>query len=196
MADARKTREAWLVRGIRKLESVFKRAGYEIPENLRVSVGFPKGVRGGKNGKAIGQCWTQKVSADGTYEMFISPELDEPVRVLDVLTHEIVHAVVGIEAGHKKPFRDCAVSVGLEGKMTATVAGEELKAELTKVSEVLGDYPHAKLNPMDGAKKKGSRLLKFVCPECGAVVRISRTVSETANLACVHGEKVFFLVEE
>jgi hypothetical protein len=186
MADAKKTREAWLVRGIGKLARVFKQADYIVPDNVRVSVGFPKGSRGGR--KTIGQCWTDKVSGDKTYEIFISPELDDSVTVLDVLTHELIHAIVGTEAGHKGAFKQCALAVGLEGKMTATNAGEELKITLTKMAEQLGEYPHASLKP--NAKHKGSRLKKAVCPKCGATFRIARKTFEEHTFACVHGKTV------
>ncbi len=37
-----------------------------------------------------------------------------------VLLHEMIHAAVGIDAGHKGPFKRAAIAVGLAGPMTAT----------------------------------------------------------------------------
>jgi hypothetical protein len=52
------TREYWLKRGVEKLRALFPK---ELPNDLQVSVGFPKGGRG----KAIGQCWYPTVSDCG-----------------------------------------------------------------------------------------------------------------------------------
>ena len=158
------TREEWLVAGVEALRPLFEQVGEQIPA-VQVSVGWPGG-RGKKN-SVIGQCWHKDASASGIAQIFVSPVLDDAVRVLDVLTHEIVHAIDENASGHKGRFAKIAKAVGLEGKMTATVAGEGLKDCLVKIAEGLGDYPHgALLNPGDGAdgpKKQGTRMIKVAC---------------------------------
>lgn len=150
------TREQWLTRaGIALERKFFKANGYDLPEKIRVSCGFPRG-----SSKAIGQCWDTVVSADETYEIFICPTQAEPIRVLDILLHELIHASVGIKAGHKGPFRKLAKEFGLEGKMTATAvtAGSELHGRLAAISEKLGDYPHAAMTK----KRKPTKLSPWV----------------------------------
>jgi len=135
-------RETWLEAAMAELDRVFfEGSGYDLPEKLRVSCGWPKSA----SGKAIGQCWDTTCSADETYEMFISPEIAEPLRVLDILLHEMIHACVGIEAGHKGPFRKMAKEFELEGKMTATFVteGTDLWKTLSSIYTTLGTYPHA-----------------------------------------------------
>lgn len=173
------TREEWLNQGAEMLTPLIIEAGGGAFKPPLCSVGFPQGSRGGKNGaKAIGQCWSKTCSEDKKRShIFLHPELADPVRVLDVLAHELVHASVGVEHGHKKPFRDVAVALGLEGKMTATVAGEKLTERLNTIIKAIGEYPHVKLNT-DTAKKKGSRLLKAECPACGCIARITRKWAE------------------
>lgn len=83
-------REAWLHAAIAVMQSLFGEHGGNIPANIRVASGFPFGSR-----KAIGQCWPKTASKDGIYEIFISPVLDDPMRVAGVLAHELVHATVG-----------------------------------------------------------------------------------------------------
>lgn len=144
------TREGWLNAGIAELKaSFFDENGYELPK-MRVSCGFPRG-----HAKAIGQCWDKVVSGDDTYEMFICPTQDEPVTVLAILLHEMIHASVGIEAGHKGPFRGLAKEFGLAGKMTATFAevGSDLHTTLTSMAHKLGEYPHKRMVKKEKPKK-------------------------------------------
>jgi len=167
------TREEWLQQGADLLRSnTFKATGYDCPQ-IQVSVGFP-----GRSAKAIGQCWTNSVADDNLHHIFISPIIADASRALDILAHEMVHATVGVKEGHNKVFRKCAVGIGLTGKMTATVAGEELTKQLdTWVKDILGPYPHGKLNPSDNPKKKqGTRMVKIECASaCTELkVRLSR----------------------
>jgi hypothetical protein len=170
------TREEWLVEGVEAMRSIFAQVGEEIPA-VKVSVGWPGG--NGRKNSVIGQCWHKDASADGIAQIFVSPVLDDAVRVLDVLAHEIVHAIDENASGHKGNFARIAKAIGLEGKMTATVAGEGLKECLTAIAADLGDYPHgALLKPgegADGPKKQGTRMLKVECAEgSGYIVRMTR----------------------
>ena len=156
MAVKHKTREAWLVGGMELMtKEFFKAKGYKLPKKMRASCGFPRG-----HAKAIGQCWDKGSSADATYEMFICPTQAEPVKVLGILLHEMIHACVGLEVGHKGPFRKMALEFGLCGKMTATTVEEEteLHRTLSKMAGSLGKYPHAPMRK----QAKGSKPNKWV----------------------------------
>lgn len=146
------TREGWLVAAVAALDKrFFAENGYELPEKLQVSCGFPKG-----SPKAIGQCFDPKVSADGTTHMFISPTLGERVmRVLDTLLHEMVHASVGIKCKHGGAFRGLMLEFGFTGKLKSVGAepGTELYKTLEVIAGRLGKYPHAPMSP----KKKVGR---------------------------------------
>lgn len=165
----KRIREKWLNEAIEAIRPLFAAKGYKVPQKIRVSVGFPYRGR-----KALGQCFSPKVSADKSFELFISPTVYCSTIVLVILVHEIVHTAVGTEAKHKKPFKQCATAVGLEGKMTATHAGERLAEQLHKISDKLGPYPHAELNPTSVTKKQTTRLIKISCPECDYVARVTR----------------------
>ncbi len=162
-------REQWLERAVSEFRmGLFKRHGFVVPK-VRVSVGFP-GT--GNKHTAIGEHWHPNSATDNQSQIFISPTLFDATRVLDVLAHELIHAIVP-EAGHKKPFRDIAVSIGLTGKMTKTVASPELKIELEYMAEkVLGPYPHAALN-LSERKKQTTRLNKVSCSDCGYTCRVT-----------------------
>jgi len=144
------TREGWLVAGTKLLNERFFGESRPLPKKLQCSCGFPRG-----QARVIGQCWDPQVSADGTTHVFICPSLDGPTDVLATLLHELIHAAVGVEHQHKKPFRDVARAVGLAGKPTATYAapGSELHDTLLKIADALGPYPHARIDK--NARKKG-----------------------------------------
>lgn len=154
------TREGWLKSAMILLDQkFFAGRGHELPPNVKCSCGFPKYG----SGKAIGQCWDHVVSTNGTYEMFICPTQDDPMRVLDILLHEMIHACVGIKAGHKGPFKRMAQAFGLEGKMTATFVteGTELHAHLKEIADTLGPYPHAALKPAKKPSRQPKRIVFY-----------------------------------
>ena len=192
-------REAWLARLTDRLRPHFLAAGYTIPDNVRVACGWPS--RGGLalKRRVGGQCWSAKVSGDGTFEIFISPTIDDRMDVASILAHELVHATVGIQAGHGPVFKQCATAIGLEGPMRSTVASEAFKRAVQPMLNRMGDYGHASLGgdaQVAGApKKQAARLLKVVCrhrgDECGYTVRITRKWLDAGAPICpLHDESM------
>lgn len=189
-----KTREAWLLAAVGLMTPLFKSKGYDV-KPVRVSPGWPsKGGRANKK-RTLGEAWPAAASADKTPEIFLTPmdapeDVAAPTGILATLVHEVGHTVVGNEHGHKKPFKDCATAVGLEGKMTQTHAGEALVAEMKTWAQVLGPYPHAALNPLlSGKKKQSTRMIKCECPECGYAVRTSQKWLDIGVPKCpIHGD--------
>lgn len=168
-------REAWLLEACKQLkpwvEDCFEAALFELP---LVSVGFPKGGRSGKGSNTVGQCWSKRVSGDKERShIFIIPTLTDPLQVLHILLHELVHASVGTECGHRREFRKVAVQLGLKPPMTATTPNENLTAALELLNERLGAYPHPGLTVAKYGSV-GSRSLKVECPACGCIVRMTR----------------------
>jgi len=165
-------REAYLkAAAVLLYKTLFADNDIPTPEKYRVSCGWPAGKR-----KAIGQCFPTTMSSDGHSEMFVSPSRDEIIDVLGILIHEMIHASDDCANGHKGPFRKWAISVGLEGKMTATVVSESLRGYLEKkVIKKLGPYPHAKLARGGVIKKQTTRMIKIECRGCGFIARASQT---------------------
>lgn len=174
------TREEWLNKVAQQMAPWFQAHGYKLPP-FRVSIGFTS--KGGKS-RAIGQCWSPECSEDARAEIFLRPDLEDPMELAAVLAHELIHAAVGNEHGHKGPFRKVAMAIGLEGKMTATTAGEAFKRAALPILEAVGPMPHARLNfggRSSGPKKQTTRMIKCECPECGYVARTTRTWLEEAG---------------
>ncbi len=178
------TREQWLNAAIALLTPEFN--GYKVPQKIRVACGFPSKNALSAKKQRIGECWSDSASEGKYFELFISPVLNDiagPQGVLSTLIHEMVHATVGLQCGHKGEFKKCALSIGLEGKMTATYAGATLLERFKVVAKQLGGYPHDRLSAMtNGKKKEACRLLKANCPDCGYVVRVTRKWIDEAGL--------------
>lgn len=189
------TREAWLDSAVELLIPLLGQAGAQNLSKriIKVSVGFPaRTIR-----KTIGQCWATKASEDGkTSHLFISPLLDDAVKVLGVLAHELIHCDDDCESQHAGHFRKVATAFGLTGKMTATEVGEDLEPVLKDMLTELGDYPHVKLNlGAMGIKKQGTRMLKVECTEaeceCGGyTVRTTQKWIEIGMPKCPAGTEM------
>lgn len=175
MSQIYATREQWLNAFVLAMAPVVASHGYELPSNIRVSLGF---ASAGMRSKSIGECWAVDASADGHSEIFISPTLGGDVsRIADVVTHEVVHAIVGHGAKHGRPFAKLAKALGLEGKMTATVAGLGWHEWADPIIASLGDFPGAALTGKSSAKpKQSTRMVKATCNHegCGMILRTTR----------------------
>lgn len=170
-------REEWLNRLVELLRPLFSDNGKPLPKKVRVSCGWPSAGGRGTSKRVIGQAWSAEASSDGTHETFISPVLEDAGIVAATVVHELVHHAVGVKEGHKRPFRTLALAVGLEGKMTATVASKDLKDRLHDLCTKIGAYPHAALDPFAGpVKKQSTRMLKVECnrKECGCILRMTK----------------------
>lgn len=183
--DARKpnrhdTRESWLRSATDMLRAYFDECGFQIPDNIRFSIGFPST---GRNGKRVGELWHPAASADGSFELFIRADMADPVEVLGVLVHELAHSVLPPDAGHGKLYKAAAVKLGLTGPMRHALPGALLRVKLVEIANGLGPLPHARLSlemgrdgkgPADRPKKQKARLLKACCTDegCGYNVRV------------------------
>lgn len=168
---APQTREAWLIELAARIAPWYSAP---VPP-VRLSVGFTS--KGGRSTR-VGECWSPECDPDGACHIFLHPSLTNSLAIAGVLVHELVHAVVGHDAGHGPAFKAEAQALGLEGRMTATTVGEELAARLREVLDAIGPCPHGTLTTAAGKastpKKQTTRMLKVVCPECGYVVRTTQ----------------------
>lgn len=154
-------RETWLHAAIERMRPWFEELGIELPP-VKVSVSFPAT---GWKGRAIGEC--HYAASDGVPQLLVHPSIVEPHEVLAIVLHELVHAALGPGKGHGPEFRRLATSLGLTGKMTATVASEELEWSLRRLGKGLGAFPHASLvgGRAGGRKTQSTRMIKVMCSE-------------------------------
>jgi hypothetical protein len=155
-------RQLWLEKATEALRERFAGLGYALPVKLRYSIGWPKL----KSCGASAETWAASASSDGHIEQFISPEANDSPTIISWMTHEHVHAAVGVEAGHGPAFKQCALALGLVGKMRSTTMGEEAAAWTEALFKRIGPYPGGSL-ALATRKKQSARLLKCVCGTCG-----------------------------
>ena len=156
------TREAWLQAGVERIKPLFEARGHMVPL-VRVSIGWSGS---GQRALVAGECWPTSRSADGINQIFIVPSLSDAVQVLDVLTHELVHAVDDCKHGHGKAFKAIALSVGLVGpRMRSASAGPALKARLTAIAAELGPFPHGALSRR-APRTTNPNPPRAKCPQC------------------------------
>jgi len=164
-------REEWLKAAVDELRPVFQSVEFPLPGKIRVTCGFPSS-RARANHRHIGEHWSPSASSDGHHEILISPVVDDPLKVFSTLVHELCHAATDGH-GHDSVFTKCARSLWLEGKPTATFAGDTFTENFANMLESLGHYPHASLNVGANKKTQSTRMLKATC-SCGYTVRLTK----------------------
>ena len=181
-------RETWLLKGVEELKkSVFHPIGLEVPSvNVTVSL-MSTGIRKQKN-EHLGENYNTSCSTAGNHEIFMSPlyfDRSNSERVLDVLAHELIHAIDNNKHGHGKVFRDMALKIGLTGKMRSTKAGEELADKCQKIVQKIGKFPHDKMIINKNRKKQGTRMIKISCSNCSFSYRTSqKNIDMMSNNIC------------
>src|SRR3546814_6841608 len=111
-------RESWLNRVAAGMAPLFAALDAPLPARIRVAIGFNSS---GRKGKAIGECWDNRLSADGHFEIFIRPDLahapdDMPAQIEAILAHALVHAAVGIDRKSVVYGKRVSVRVDLGGR--------------------------------------------------------------------------------
>jgi hypothetical protein len=162
---------------------MFKRAGAELPERFRVTLSLTR------KSKVVGLCYPSDASGDQTFEILVRIDQDDPAMVAAILAHELTHAAVGLEHGHKGEFKRVARALGFKGKLTQCDPGEDFLEEVAPILAKAGPFPHAALNydHSSGPKKQGTRLIKVQCDSCEFVVRQTRKwLDEVGPAHCPH----------
>lgn len=177
-----KTREEWLNYVADALRPYYKSKNAEIPAKVRYAIGF---TSNGYRGKAIGECWSSKSSADKSVEILVKPTEHKPGRVAGILAHELIHAADNCENGHKRPFKRIADALGFEGKMTQCLPSAAMMRDvIAPILKKAGPLPHAAVTAYKTKKKQSTRLLKCECLECGYVVRVTAKWIEVGAPFC------------
>ena len=184
-------REEWLQAAVNLIAPMFAKVDAPIPDLGRAAIGFPSK---GAKGNCVGECWHSTASADQHFEIFIRPDKSDPVEVLGILTHELVHAAVPLGSGHGPIYKALALKIGLIGKMRHAMPGIHLTEVLKGFSTELGPFPHASLNieyrESAPRKKQKTNLLKAFCE---GVKDDSGKVMEACDYVCritsIHAKK-------
>lgn len=122
----------WLLKALEILREDFLQIGEMIPDDIDVFVEYP--IYWEISDNWLGTYWS--IDKD----IYINPSVNG-LWALDILVHELVHAVVGGAVGHDKEFQTIAAAIGLDD--TGITAGAEavLLKRLKDIQETLGSYP-------------------------------------------------------
>ena len=140
-----KTREKWLETAIEKLIPIFVKAKLTLPKRINILCDKEDYLK--LFGLLHGMCWTNLSHHPESATIWISHFL-RCVRgkhgILAILTHELVHAIVGVRCGHGIMFRRTARRIGLV-KSDCGGAGKRLRVKLKNIADKLGPIPSSKL---------------------------------------------------
>lgn len=148
------TREEWLRACMTRVTAGWP-VGADLPENTRISVGFPAKT-GGRGTGRTSEHYRPSESEGGLFEIFISPALGEA---------EAVARAVALEAARIAT-----------GRTPSAVEMEALTERARAVVATMPLYPHSALKstPAPKTAARATRLLKVECRECGYTARITR----------------------
>jgi hypothetical protein len=138
--------EAWLAEAVNLFRPWFADAGHHLPK-VSALIGFTTyGDRILKR-PLLGQCLARGWSVDGnTNNVIISPFVENGIHALDVLGHELIHAVDNCEHRHGKEFYEIAHSVRHPDAKEGTL--RDMKAWFDFTGDLmmqLGRYPGSSL---------------------------------------------------
>lgn len=165
----------WFEKATQELsDKVFRPIGRKVPKNIRINVSEMRTANKTHGHTTLGRCYPTHYTAGKTtpkkevvniIQMNIATTgKDNSVDVLDTLAHELIHAIDDNKSGHKRggEFDKMARAIGLEGKLTSTYAGEELKGRLNGIIKTIGKFPLKEVN-LEGLRRDTNRNLKVVC---------------------------------
>ncbi len=156
-----------------------KKADFETAQNVKISIGFPKG-------KAIGQCFSEK-AGESFYHIFITPQIKDFVRIVDILLHQAIHTRIG---GHRRNFAKVAAAAGLVQPWTATTASPLLRNEIENyIKEKAIIWQQPAIIETSTKKKQTTRMMKLECPQCEYIIRTAaKNIEEKGLPVCPCGE--------
>ena len=181
-----KTREEWLSKAVSELRPVFDSVKHPLPDEIRVSCGFPSSNARSRKNRALGEWWSPKQSPSGKHHIFIAPQVSESFDVFGVLVHELAHSATEGD-GHMGRFPSLVKSLGLEGKPSSTVVGAVFRDMFGDLVASLGDYPHDGLTVPAKPKTQSTRMLKAMC-SCGYTIRLTKTWADKGLPTCLCGD--------
>ena len=136
---------------------------FELPLSRpwRVSTGSPA-----RQGKSLGHCYASAAVSDGANEVWVNASIVDPLQILGVLLHELLHATDDCASGHSGAFQRQALRAGFLPPLKTYAPSAELTARLQGLLDCLPACPIVRVAP--SPPKKG-RMIKLLCdnPVCG-----------------------------
>jgi len=127
----------------------------------RVSTGSPA-----RQGKSLGHCYPSKAVQDQANEIWVNASITDPLKILGVLLHELLHAEDDCASGHAGAFQRRALATGYLPPLKTYQPSDELLARLDGLLDCLPACPIVRVQP---APTKKGRMIKLQCDQqtCG-----------------------------
>ena len=184
-------RETYLNLVIKKAQLIFAKNHYDLhslSKNIMVACGYPPNTRIGAKFDTLGVHINPKASSIAKHEIFINPIVDDTYQAIDILLHELVHAIqtdlFPKSKAHGKEFRAICKKIGMDGskKYAQACAGIELSKLIKEWIKEIGKYPHGSINLKADRKKQSTRMIKLECSCCGFIARCSNGAINNCGL--------------
>ena len=170
-------REAWLNAAVDELRPFFSSRGHTLPAEIRVATGYPTNAK--RSGfKVLGECIPNTNSADGHYEIWISPILADPLKVAETLIAQLCRTAKGALTVTNLAYARVAEAMHILPAGTASspykevTHGQEFINAYQAIVDSLGIYPHAVVD-ITVHKTQGTRMLLAKCPTCQCSIRMT-----------------------
>lgn len=136
--------EAWLDHAVELYRPIFEAGGHAIPPVI-LSVGFAHdGYKPIRKRNAVAICYARQCSADSMNQIIVTPLRTEPLDLLWLLGHELIHAVDDCVHGHGPVFDKIAESVGYwPNKKASLIDAKKFDKTMAMMAQELGRYPRA-----------------------------------------------------
>jgi hypothetical protein len=150
-----------------------------LGDKLSVHISDTRGrktLANNNRGTAVGLCWVLGASANGSVRRIeIDRETSDTLKALEIVAHEVSHAILPEDTGHKGEFVDAVFGLFKLGAIpTSTSVTLEFTELIKSWLEKAGSYPYVKF--VDNRKKQTTRQIKFFCADvwCSGATEKSR----------------------
>lgn len=150
-----------------------------LGDNLSVHISDTRGrktISNQNQGKAVGLCYSTVYSGNQKVRRIeIDRETSDTLKALEIVAHEVSHAILPDNTGHKGAFVDAVFSVFKLGSIpTATSVTLEFAELIESWLKKAGSYPYVRF--VDKRKKQTTRNVKLYCPDtdCAGATNKSR----------------------
>lgn len=178
---AKISREEWLRHAVEEIDKqIFDGAlELDVHHDFQIACGWCKGPKA--LGETIFPYQGEDVELDDFFPVTIhincSNKITDPIMLLEVLTHECIHAFFDIR-DHKKAFAIKAKIAGFEKPYRELNVSQSLKDRCIAINmtmkEKWGEWPGKAIVIKKKEKEKKKNSFLIFCPNCGMEMHISK----------------------
>ena len=160
MEPVHENRAAWLQAAVAEVSGYFNALGSPLAERIQITIASTS--MGNQYRTLIGQCCdTSRSTGVKSFDIIVSPTVNDSFSALGTLIHELCHVAAGIAEGHKGQFEVLARGMMLEGPLNSTTVGEAFRSVMEPVIRKLGEYPRRNT---EGRKKSLGKKIREWSP--------------------------------